>query len=177
MKSRTETKVKRIVESFKQHNPKTCLEAEKLCNIELTPVAEQGAYRDTYFVKGAPLVVKFPKNTAGTASHSRAEIKAVRRILRGKRKYRLLHSYMPEIFYGNVKTGVILMRRYKPLRSKYDVQIADTLERLVQVLWPEKVWTTDVHGANIALDDDDEFKIIDLGYFTKEGHEYESAES
>lgn len=178
MGARTQKRIDKIVEAFNKSNPKDCMEAESACGIELTPVAEQGAYRDTYFIRGVPLVVKFPNNDGGSHSHARAEIKSIRRLRRGKKKYKLLQKYIPETYYENLKTGVIVMRRYKPLRSKYDILIADVLEKLVSVVWPEHVSDgTDVHGANIALDDKGKLKIIDLGYFTEEGHDYESAES
>lgn len=178
MGARTRKRIERIISAFNQYHPKDGIEAEKTCNIVLKPVAEQGAYRDTYFIEGVPLVVKFPKNNGGTHSHAKAEIKAIRRLRRGKKRYKLLQKYIPETYYENLKTGVIVMRQYKPLRSKYDILIADVLEKLVSVVWPEHVEDgTDVHGSNIALDDDGHLKIIDLGYFTEEGHDYESAES
>jgi len=160
-----------VIAEFKNWKPKDCLEAEICCGIRLVPFAVgRGAYRDIYTIKGLPdLIVKFPKHSK---AHSVGEIKAIRKILNSKTKYTELKKLMPTLLYSDLRTGVIIMPKYKKLVTKYDSLISDLVESIVNLEWDEKVITTDVHYENLGLDAKGRPVIIDLGYFTNEGHDF-----
>ena len=179
MGKRTQKRIAKLVELFEAYNPKDAHEIEKACKVRLIPIpSATGAFKDVYYIKGYPVVVKVPKtDQKAFIYHSSAEIRTVRHVLKSKRKYKVLHDYMPEIFYGNVRTGVIVMRKYRlygyrPGNSdRY--ALAQLIRELCDSVWPfhklGEECTTDIGTSNIAKKDNGYPVIIDLGYFLPEG--------
>lgn len=180
MGKREQNKVKKIIKYFNDNHPVTKEVVEKSCKVKLTPVSGSGAYRRTYLVDDLPIVIKFPNYSGGSVKHSRAEIKTITKITKSKRKYLQLKRYMPELLYSNLKTGVIIMKKYKPYDYTHDhVVIAELITQLVNQLWlnlPENTScdSADVCYNNIGADENGNPKLLDLGYFMQEGHAYQS---
>jgi hypothetical protein len=164
MTDRTEKRVAAVVKMFHEKEPATI---DNL-NLKLTPIGVSGAYRKVYRINGLPLVIKEPKDKS-CRKHARAEYKTIQRILRYK-KYARLTRYMPEVYYFNEKTGLMLMHYYRPLPKRYKC-IARLLDVIVELTWPYAMDQNecDVHGGNVALTEDNLPVIIDLGYFSELG--------
>jgi hypothetical protein len=163
-----EARIEEIVKLLKIHKPKT-VEATRKLGIKLRFIAD-GAYRNTYKIKDVPLVMKFPKGRSGR-DHSSAEIQTIRTINK-KKMYKPLREFMPTMYYGDARNGIIMMEYYKPLVSIRGGQkyiIGRLMKKCMAQLWPEakKDYTSmDIHSANIGVNEDnDNVVFIDLGYF------------
>lgn len=162
------------IQDIKDFKPKTIGDIKHLgFKVKLLPT--DGLYRDVYRIAGRPLVVKVPKDEEQPSledniNHSKAEWKAVKRIKRFK-KFETLKRYMPEIYYFNEKTGLMVMKYY-PKIKKYSHMVSRLLEEIVDLTWPYAVSgeSVDMHGENVAYDEEtDTPVIIDLGYFSASG--------
>lgn len=166
-----EQQIKEFVELMEKHNPKTKHDIEVFTGRKLTDISDHdGAYRDVYSVSRLPLVVKIPRNVAYQAEcihHSQQEINTIKRIKRGHKKYSRLQQFMPELFYGNTKTGIIVMRKYKKPSWSYSKHVISYLLREIVELFyiPSSMGDHDVSSANIAFKESGDPVIIDFGYF------------
>lgn len=77
-----------------------------------------GVYREVFAIKGLGVAVKFPLEGMGGVDHSRKEIRAFEKLF--KRAPAALRKHLPEIYYTNKRTGVIVMKEYKPCHSAGD---------------------------------------------------------
>lgn len=108
--------IKQVINLLKKHKPKNAIEARGI-GLRLRQIG-QGAYRAVYAVRDLPLVVKFPTpywSSSGMKSaidHARFEIRTLKRLSTTKMK-----QYLPKIYFTNWKTGVVCMKKVKPLRS------------------------------------------------------------
>lgn len=67
--------------------------------------------RSAYKVKGTSLVIKFPDIFCFQA---KAEIRALRNVHKYK-KYQKIRKYAPNLYYGNLNTGVVVMDYLKEI--------------------------------------------------------------
>jgi hypothetical protein len=131
---------------------------------------DYGSFREVHKVIGADLVIKFPLKPE-YAYHSVQEIKTIRLIHR-RRDYKPLRPYTPELYYGNLKTGVLVMPYYKRELDKNEVAVLNLLVSLIQTTWPfakEKQRHCDLGFDNVRLGEDGNPVILDFGYFGEEG--------
>ena len=179
MTARTESRIQKIVALFEQYKPKSFEQVEGL-GIKITEIdRSSGAFRDTFRVKGLPIVIKIPRGAENDSkgfpsniAHSNEEMKAYRKIMRVK-KYEKLRDYMPEIYYHNRNTGVIVMKRYERLkyRNKYHIALSDLLDKLSMAVWSDDeldIGCLDIGCANCGMESyGDYFKLVvlDLGLF------------
>jgi 5-methylthioribose kinase len=161
-----------IIDRFFQNNPKN-EEGIKKLGLRLRDISDaNGAFRVVYKINGLDLVVKVPYFDSGIL-HSKAEIKALSRINRLK-KYKIIREYMPDVYYANTKTGIIVMRYYKPLKyTKINIAAVSILYSLVESVWLECASSlagcTDISVNNCGIDAPNSYsytiKVIDLGCF------------
>ena len=131
---------------------------------------DSGAYRTVVKLVGLPLVVKFPlTDMKCDKKHSEYEFRAVNKILRYKRKYRILVKYVPQLYYFNKETGVLVGHYYQPLKGtkKEKNLIANLVSDVVDSTWDGRRGhgTEDMWDANMALNKYGHIKIIDMGFF------------
>ena len=170
--SRTDTRINRIVELFDKHKPKTLVDINAL-GLKTRKIGN-GVYRTVYKITGFPLVIKLPANdNADCKRHSVAEALTVRKINRFK-KFAILKKYMPRIYYCEKSTGVMLVHFYKPVRGSEGHALASVIDDLVCTIWPYAInnGEVDIHSGNIGIDEE-QSKLIDLGYFSEYGKGHE----
>jgi hypothetical protein len=170
-----------VAQVLKDHHPKSPKEFKEKCGMKLMKLGT-GLYRSTYKVVGVSVVIKFPNYMCGVDKseyhtyrdevyHMISEHRAISKILRCKRKYRMLKQFVPDVYYFNRKTGVIATEQCVKLRNS-DVSMAkDMLVHLVNDI-VELTWAargcTDLHSSNIGVSLSGDLKIIDFGYFYEE---------
>lgn len=160
---------KYIIGTIHDNQVTTSGELKKL-GFKLVPL-DSGAYRAVVKIKNSSVVVKFPISESGV-NHARAEYNTVQKVLKNKR-LEPLRKFMPEIYYFDKTSGVIVMEYYKPVKpNKYGLMISDLLRHIVRLVHPyaKKGHSTDVACSNIGLGKDDWGNyerpvILDLGYF------------
>lgn len=164
-----EKRTQEVIELLKKHNPKVRDDCRKL-GIRLTFVSA-GAFRNVYKIQGIPYLLKFPYSKSSTyIRHAKAEIKTLRRI-RDLVKYKDLRQFLPDTPYMNIRTGVIMVKKYQTQDIENGTTIAYLLNLLSRRYSKDHGATSnDVHSANIGMDEDNDIKIIDFGYFMAEGH-------
>jgi len=120
----------------------------------------KGLFRSGYKIKGCDLVIKFPGDDAEDKQHSRAEIRRLRRL----RKAGTLGEFLPEVFYYDPKSGVVVMRYYREFEN-FEKQ-ADAMGRMIQklIFRIARVRCTDIHTENVRKRDMKDAVLIDLGY-------------
>ena len=108
--------IRQVINLLKKHKPKNVAEA-RFIGLKLRQVG-QGAFRAVYAIKDLPLVVKFPspywtgQRMASCVDHARFEIRTLKRLSTTKMK-----RYLPKIYFTDWKTGVVCMKKVKPLNS------------------------------------------------------------
>lgn len=155
-----------LIEYFQVRKPATLEDVQNFVKVRLIG---QGVYRKVYKVVGHNLILKV-SNTPETKSgqnHSVSEYRAVKRIKR-ESKFSVLRSYMPDIYYCNTKTGLLLMERYKPIPETNRTILIELLNDLVETVYDYKDGK-DLHSDNVMIDKWGMLKIIDLGYFSDLG--------
>jgi len=120
----------------------------------------KGLFRSGYKIKGCDLVIKFPGSKSEDRQHSRAEIRRLRRL----RKAGTLGEFLPEVFYYDSKSGVIVMRYYREF-DNFEKQ-ADAMGRMIQKLIYRiaRVYCSDIHTENVRRREQKDCVLIDLGY-------------
>ena len=163
--------VEEVVKLFKKHNPATPEEARKLTGLKLKYLGE-GCFRDAYRIKGTDLVVKFPLwGEYEGIDHSCSEIDTVKKVKR-MAKYKPLRMFLPEFYYTDYGTGVIIMEYCKKLGYGRE-KIADLIDSFVSSILGCDRYGSDMHYNNIGVKvtEDEwgckttEYKIIDFGIF------------
>jgi tRNA A-37 threonylcarbamoyl transferase component Bud32 len=117
----------------------------------------EGVYRSGYKVRHCDLVIKFPTDAEGV-KHSAQEIKRLRRL----KQCGTLDRFLPEVFYYDKKSGVIVMRYYPEFVDFEDE--ADAMGSMIGALIQRltRVKCSDIHTDNVRQNKDDAI-IIDLG--------------
>lgn len=130
----------------------------------------EGVYRKVYKIKGTKLVVKIPNKGKSSITHAISEYEAVY-YTKKDNKCEAIHNLLPEVYYFNNDTGIMLMRYYYPIRSnKY--MISSLVKQLVEAVHPyAKKKSTDIHSDNIGRAGYHPV-ILDLGYFSDFGKGY-----
>jgi hypothetical protein len=154
----------RRLRSYKPVNRKSLhWELKRLLGVRCKKIG-QGLDRKVYEIVGYPLVVKIQMANS-FADQTSAERYAHKRITSSKRKYRTIKKYMPKIYYANVKSGIILMRKYEVMWEK---DVSDACFEIENNLKKTDCGDTDLHQRNIGKDRFGNYKIIDLGLFFNE---------
>jgi hypothetical protein len=127
-----------------------------------------GLFRSGYKIRNCDLVIKFPgkddvKPSVGgkeNRDHSLQEVRRLKRLM----KDGTLNRFLPEIFYHDKKTGVVVMRYYPPFKDFEE--LADALGRMIGhlIFRVTRVRCTDVHTENVRRGQYDRAILIDLGY-------------
>lgn len=152
-----------VISFFKKNRP--TFEQIK-ANFLLKKVGD-GLFRNVYAIDD--LVVKVPKKSnlktdhTSNLYHARAEVRQINRI-RKMKKYKLLRSFLPEIYYFDKKSGILLMPYYqKPTKKDAEVA-AEIFSRLAREVGRHS--GGDIHDQNVMYDLENEtYVIVDLGYF------------
>jgi len=123
---------------------------------------DSGMYRKVFKVKHCDLVIKFPGglgNIRESIKHSTQEMNRLKRL----QKWEIVNRFLPEVFYYDKKSGVIVMRYYRGF-SDFEEQ-ADAMGRVIGKLIQRltRVRCDDVHTENVRQNRDDAV-IIDLGF-------------
>jgi len=166
------TRIEKVVQLIKDNGPSELKDFKKL-GLKLKRVGI-GAFRSVYKIKGVSLVVKFPLNESGKI-HSRAEYDVILDINSSwSHNNKILKQYLPEIFYFDPESTVIVMHYYKELSHAKARLVEGVIDNLVKLTWPfAKDEDTDIGYANLGLSPDGSHPIfLDLGYFTPEGKYY-----
>lgn len=174
-----------VVKSFRRTRPHNVEQALAKTGVSLTYLSE-GVFRRAYQIGNLPLVAKFPyfggddyskfrKNNkyrddefAAAIHHSNIEMKALKRILRSKKKYKPVQPYMPKVYHCNAKTGVVIQHKYTALpENKESHKLCANIEKaVVKVLGHWKTYRDfDCHTANVGKDENGNLVILDLGCF------------
>lgn len=123
-----------------------------------------GCYRNVHELSGLGAVIKFPKcrdNSEWMKSllHARKEILAFAKI---RKSQHWLREYLPETYYEDLKSGVIVMKKYQP-RPRYKNK---TLTRGLQKFFDTVAGNQDFDGHNLGCDlITKKVVIIDLGLY------------
>jgi hypothetical protein len=157
--------IKSVVKLLNKHNPQNITDV-LACGFGVTQVAE-GSYRNAYQIANLPIILKIPI-VPKDINHSRTEYQSIQRILKSTVKFKVLHKYMPTIYYYSNKTGMILMKMYKKLGYEEGRVRRETLDTLVAELLSVDEPDVDNSG-NVAVDGKGSLKIIDLGCFKRSG--------
>jgi hypothetical protein len=126
-----------------------------------------GAFRDAYAVwtkrshKDLQTVVKMPIEKDGI-KHARYETKAIGDILRLP-KFISLRRYMPEIFYYEHRTGVIVVRRYEKIPWSFQFYgFVTAFTSMVDDLMNLR-YDFDGGSANFAITSKGDYILLDAG--------------
>lgn len=137
--------------------------------------AADGTFRHVFFigVKGEA-VIKIPREYEPDPAdpawknplvHARKEIETIERIHSDDR-YLHLKRYLPRLLYRSLDTGVVIMPRYRPLRSARAASHFNREETAIARMFREtlKLFTADYDHKNIMRDEKRNLVIVDLGY-------------
>lgn len=165
-----DTEVIKIVEAFKTH--KVCYVSDlKKTGLKYKRIGD-GAFRKVYLIENK-VVAKFPKEDKEEFSfddykenvaHAVTEINAIRNIKKYK-KYKALRPFVPEMFYANKKTGIVLMERCRKVKYTVAHITASTLATVMHELLGNDA---DIESYNIAETMSGVPKILDFGMFNDE---------
>lgn len=166
--------VDEIIEKLENYLPTTERDLMVDCELPLKFLGE-GAYRITYSVVGTDMVVKIPSkqkivnddNTESPSycvSHALHELRSISRIKRKNSKFKFLQPYLPEIYFTDENTGVILMKRYFGIGSnKYRNLIEQLEEKVREVSYCD--YSDIDNSGNFGVDRQGKLKLIDFGCF------------
>jgi hypothetical protein len=147
-----------------KHHPHTVVQILENCGVPLK-FLDGGAFRKVYEIPGLPLVLKVPISWRHL-QHAKNEYKAWVTVSTSK-KFECLRKYMPEVLYFNVNSGILLMRKYAPLKPKrkFSKQL-DEIEALVTAITGGTDADLGKYKAdNFGLAEDGTLRVIDLGLF------------
>lgn len=123
-----------------------------------------GAFREAFRFVNCDLIVKFPrsKTTSEGIKHTQEEIERLRQL----QKHAKLRRYLPEIFYYDRGSGVIVMRYYPEFEDyeKTADAMGEMIGKLIQAV--TGVPCTDIHTENVRKGPGGrkEVILIDLGF-------------
>jgi len=156
-----------VVALLEQHRPRTAGQAEGL-GIRMR-LLRRGCFRETFLVKGLPVVLKFPfmrkdgyKGALMDVWHGRREIAAYQRIETDP-LCKPLRRYMPRLYYSDYQTGVVAMHRYFVRQGVglYDSYLVAAIKGLVNDCLASR--SDDISGDNVLVDARGRIRIVDLG--------------
>lgn len=164
-KARTEKEAVNRIRCFK---PKTIEDFARIgVPLDVQPFSA-GAFREVWMPRNKKLqiIVKFPVMENGSMNsgriHSNDEVKKITRL----RRYRLLRPHLPEVYYHDKKTGILVMRYYAPVPPGEEpddfMRLGALTGRLIQRLTGSPM--DDIQQSNIRGDGASGFVFIDLGY-------------
>jgi hypothetical protein len=160
-------KDKKALDLIRKHNPSDLMEAHEI-GLRMKYL-DSGVFRDCYRIKDSRLVIKFPNEDSDAISHSRVEVRRIKKLA----EHKVLAKYMPEVYYHNSKTGVVVMEYCsKGFNTKDNFGdsigaglslflLGDLIRKLTGVRMD------DVHDGNLRLTVEAghyQLKFIDLGY-------------
>ena len=141
-----------IIAVFNERHPETLKDVQAL---GLDPeFVGSGGSRKVYKLTDT-MAVKIPYYDS---TQNAQEILVIERVNR-EPELEHLRPHTPEMFYGNKKTGVSLMKYYKPISSHLSVDW-ETREISKQFF---QIGVYDLGGNNFRLDTDDTIVAVDLG--------------
>jgi 5-methylthioribose kinase len=155
---------------MEKHKPTTIEDIAKRWSVRK---CGQGAFRRVYAVRNLDVVIKIPyactnwwRSCAPAPSegvkHARLEYKAWLRVMTMGR-YRALKRYMPDIWYYDSRSGIVIMERYRKARASFFVtHIGCFIENIIEDLFNLK-WELDLGADNLGIDRYGNFRLIDLG--------------
>ena len=130
---------------------------------------DDGAYRNTYDVlvndKSIGVVIKFPHNRSRRENirHSLYEAQAIHR-MRHDPKLLVLKRYAPTLLWHEPTTGVIVMPKYKPVKSgEFFEGFQQTFTCMVNDLLPEMKYGFDYGERNFGLNSRGHYVLLDAG--------------
>ena len=141
-----------IIAVFNERHPETLKDIQAL---GLDPqFIGTGSSRKVYRLTET-MVVKIPYYNS---TQNAQEILVIERVNR-EPELEHLRPHTPEMFYGNKKTGVSLMKYYKPISSysSVDRETEEVRKRFFEI------GVYDLGGNNFRLDTDDTIVAVDLG--------------
>jgi tRNA A-37 threonylcarbamoyl transferase component Bud32 len=153
-------KIKDIIKILKEHQPTTAAEAKK-AGIPLRWV-DEGAYRKVYRVTGAPYVIKFPVKAADAREHAHAEAEKVKALAH----FPAVKTLLPKIYFHDEKTGVIVMKWYRPSKEPLSEQLDSalgTISELISALTKYEHTLGDMYTGN-AMFTSEGLTLLDLGF-------------
>src|ERR1700675_4153727 len=146
---------KEIIALFKKEHPQD-VEHLRMLGVEAT-VIKQGTARTAYRI-GEGLCVKFEFNPEGQSKH---EIICIRLVNR-KPEFKDLRKHVPTLYYGNKKTGTLLMKYYpnelpySPLARAQRDKLSENFRTRLNII--------DLHDVNFRMDENGNLVVIDLGW-------------
>lgn len=153
-----------VVALLKQHHPRTAKEAEGL-GIKIH-LLRSGCFRESFLVKGIPVVLKFPfmqkggfKGSLLEIWHGRREIAAYLRIETDP-LCKPLRRYMPRLYYTDYQTGVVAMHKYF-VRQGVALYLEAVMTALVRDCLNSRSY--DIEGDNVLVDKRGQLRLVDLG--------------
>lgn len=140
--SSRKTPISRVVRRIRALKPKTIREL-RAAGIAARLLGT-GAFRNGYKIRNCDLVVKFPLSEFGV-THSAHEMGRLRRL----RRIKVLDRFLPEVYYYDKKSGVIVMKHYAAFRD-FEEQ-ADAMGNMIEklIFRIARVKCTDIHTENI----------------------------
>lgn len=162
----------KIIQSLDAVRPYGAEAALMECNLPLKYLGS-GAYRHVYHIVGTSLIIKFPcLNSNGQPStvnigHARDEYAAVSRVSSSKaKKYLEIKKHMPELYYHNCCTGLILGQKYKMLPTRANAIRTELSNKVCKAL---RLCDGDItNSGNVGMDTRGTLKILDAGYLLKQ---------
>lgn len=118
-----------------------------------------GCFREAYEVGLSKVVLKFPQSLDDTF-HSRLEMKRIAQL----KQHKSIRPHLPKIYHYEPSTGVILMKKYKPIENEHSSAMWAMwrmIKRLIEGVSGRRL--NDLGGNNCALDKG-EIILLDLGY-------------
>src|SRR5271156_2208796 len=171
MRDKNRNLTRRALNTIRRIQPKNFPEASRVLRMRYIG---SGAFRAVYRLTGTNLVIKFPLecrnrteevsggpevwNSNEGKSHTRAEVRKIRRLLR----FSMWEKHLPPIFYFNSKDGVLVTRYYPKTKWAKEATL-----RLVRELTRKfcGVILGDLAGDNLSIGKmTDTLVILDLGY-------------
>jgi hypothetical protein len=153
---------KEVIALFEKHNPSSYEEAVKL-GIRLKCIGV-GVYREVYSVPRLNIAIKFPRTSDEydeswyecNVSHAILEAEAIELINSVDEK---LAKHVPDIYYFNEDTGVLIVKKYKQTHAYRHYKFVD---KIAEILGLEED-NNDFIGSNIGIDTDSTKILLDLG--------------
>lgn len=132
------------------------------CKLPLEFIAD-GAYRYAFRIVGAGLVVKVPKVGRNDKRHAKTEWQVYNKIKRSTNRYVKLKPYLPEIYYFDPKSGIIVMEELKPIKGRKQRIEMEKIDGLF-MSYIDNLSEADVHDKNVGVDKKGNIKVLDFGY-------------
>jgi len=153
---------KELISLFEKHNPANYEETVDL-GIRLKCIGV-GVYREVYSVPRLNIAIKFPRMSdeydeswyGCNVSHAILEMEAIELINSIDRK---LAKHVPEVYYFDEGTGVLITKKYKQTHAYKHYKFVDKISEILGI----DLGNNDFIGSNIGIDKDGTKILLDLG--------------